>query len=452
VSGAPDFAFKKGRQVKLDEATPPIGKMISFLAACVALNATAFGIVIPVFGRRLAELGYGVTDLSLLTGVYALAQLVAAPLWGGIADRMGRRPVVIAALIGHLLGNLCYVMLTDFTMIVVVRFVHGFAVAGMLPAALAVVADAAPVQQRGRWLAIIMASNGAAFVLGPVVGGALFDLAGFRAPFIGSAVLVLPALLVVAPLLRESLTPRLRNRNRLIRLLSAQTHPYAAAMVPRPILTFAVLLLATFTPLFALSFLEPQFIFFAFGILDWSTTQVGLVLFAYGISIIAMQLILGGISDSRVERRCVIAAGFVALSAFYLGMTFLVSFPAILFVAALSGIGHGLMAPAVGALMLDLAAPRQRAMVMGVRSSAISLGAVAGPALAFVTSGYFEPTTLFAGAGAFALLVALISAFGLRPKPVVSSELEVEAYRLRSLAAEATLRGLTVQSAAARAS
>jgi MFS family permease len=233
-------------------------------------------------------------------------------------------------------------------------------------------------------------------------------------------------------------------------MLSAQTHPDLASKLPRPVSTLALLLLATFTPMFVLSFVEPQFIFFAFDAFDWSTTQVGLILFAYGLSIISVQLMLGGISDSRFDRRWVIAVGIFALSAFYWGMTFLANFPAIFVAAAVSGIGHGLMTPAIGAFMLDLAAPHQRATIMGLRSSASSLGAFVGPALAFVVSRHLEPTTLFASAGIFALLIASISMVGLRAKP--ASRLEVEAYRLRSLAAGATLRGLAIQSSVARVS
>lgn len=452
IAGRP-VTFRKGRPVELgNEAKTRLRRTIVFLAACVALNSTAFGIVIPVFGRRLDELGYGVADLSLLTGSYAFANLIAAPIWGALADRIGRKPVVVVALLGHLLGNLSYLALTDLTAIIAIRFGHGLLVAGMLPAAMAVIADIAPARQRGRWLAVIMASHGAAFVLGPVTGGALFDLAGFRAPFIASAVVTVPALLIVVPLLRESLTPRLRNRDQLMRQLLVQTRPNLSSRLPRPVSTFAVLLLATFAPLFALSFVEPQLIFFAFDVLDWSTTQVGLILFAYGLSIISMQLTLGGISDRRFERRWVIVAGIVALSGFYWGMTFMDVFLAIFLAAAVSGIGQGLTTPAVGASMLDLAAPHQRGTVMGLRSSASALGAVTGPALAFVVSGRIEPTTSFASAGVFVLLVAIVAAYGLRAKPTTGIELEAEAYRLRSLSAEATLRGLAVQSAAVRLS
>lgn len=420
------------------------------LAACSALLATGFGIVIPVFARRLHELDYGAAELGLLTGAYALAQLIAAPLLGNLADRIGRKPIILIALAGHLFCNLGYLVTDDLAVMVANRLLQGALEAGMVPAALAVVADLTPERQRGRWLGTVMASTGGAFVLGPVVGGVLFDLAGFAAPFAVSAGLGGLALFLAWTFLGESQTPALRNRNRLESMLAAQSRRGFIQILPKPMSTFAVLLLASFTPYFALSYVEPQFMFFAYDVLDWSTARVGLILGAYGLCLMLTQVTLGGISDSRFERRWVVAVGLIAVSAFFFGMTVGDSFVFILLAAALSGVGKGIMTPAVGAFLLELAAPHQRASVMGLKSSATALGAVAGPTLAFLTSGRIEPTTLFASAGVFVLLTALISALALRTTSAPRLEVEVDAYRLRSLAAGATLRGLTVQSAANR--
>lgn len=394
------------------------------------------------------ELGYGVADLSLLTASFAVAQFGAAPFLGKLADRIGRRPVIAIALIGHVLGNLCYLVATDLSSIVAVRFFQGLLEAGALPAALAAVADLTPARERGRWVGVILAAYGGAFVMGPVFGGALFDLAGFAAPFTASATLGGLGLLLVPAVLGESLTPALRVRNRLDAMLSDQSRHGLAQTLPRPVSTFVILLLAAATPNFVLSYVEPQMMFHAYDVLGWSTMDFGLMIGGYGASLILTQVMLGGISDKKFERRWVIGVGLIVQSTFFWGVTVLTGFLPILLVAAASGVGKGIMTPAVGAFLLDMAAPRQRASVIGLRTSAASMGAIAGPMLTFRASGWMEPTTLFASAGAFVLAVALITAVGLRVKP--APRLEVEAYRLRSLAAGATLRGLVIHSAAAR--
>ena len=65
--------------------------VIILLASSVGLMMTGFGIILPVFARRLGEFGSGVEALGLMTMSFALAQLVAAPFMGSLADRYGRR-------------------------------------------------------------------------------------------------------------------------------------------------------------------------------------------------------------------------------------------------------------------------------------------------------------------------------------------------------------------------
>jgi len=68
---------------------------VLLLAASVAIVATGFGIVMPVFARRVGEFGSGVETLGLMTMSFALAAFLAAPLMGFLADRIGRRPLIL---------------------------------------------------------------------------------------------------------------------------------------------------------------------------------------------------------------------------------------------------------------------------------------------------------------------------------------------------------------------
>ena len=72
--------------------------IVFLLAASVGLMMTGYGIVMPVFARRLDELGAGVAALGFMTMAFALAQFALAPFMGNLADRFGRRPLVLLAL------------------------------------------------------------------------------------------------------------------------------------------------------------------------------------------------------------------------------------------------------------------------------------------------------------------------------------------------------------------
>ena len=89
--------------------------VILLLAASVGLMMTGFGIIFPVFARRLGELGSGVEALGLMTMSFALAQFVAAPIMGSLADRYGRRPLVLLGLTAFFAANIGFLFANSIT-------------------------------------------------------------------------------------------------------------------------------------------------------------------------------------------------------------------------------------------------------------------------------------------------------------------------------------------------
>src|SRR5215472_15222743 len=81
-------------------------RILFLLAACIALMMTGYGIVLPVFAKRIGELGSGVQALGLMTMGFAFAQFILSPFMGSFADRYGRRPLILMALAGEVLANL----------------------------------------------------------------------------------------------------------------------------------------------------------------------------------------------------------------------------------------------------------------------------------------------------------------------------------------------------------
>ncbi len=64
----------------------------------------------PVFARRLGEFGAGVEALGMMTVSFALAQLIASPFLGTLADRYGRRPLILLALGSFIVVNIGYLL------------------------------------------------------------------------------------------------------------------------------------------------------------------------------------------------------------------------------------------------------------------------------------------------------------------------------------------------------
>jgi multidrug resistance protein len=176
---------------------------------------TGSGIIMPVFARRFSELGSGVEALGLMTMSFALAQFVAAPFMGSLADRIGRRPVVLVALAAFAASNVGFLLASSTQAFILVRALAGTLTAGLFPAAMSIVADIVPQDRRARCIRIVMGSYGVGLILGPVLGGVLYDGWGFAAPFVASAAIASIACVAAVVVVPETHTRQVRLREEL---------------------------------------------------------------------------------------------------------------------------------------------------------------------------------------------------------------------------------------------
>jgi multidrug resistance protein len=429
--------------------------IIALLAASVALMMTGVGIIIPIFARRFEEMGGGVQALGLMIMAFALAQLLAAPIMGSLADRYGRRPFILLSLGSFAAANVGFLLASSIAAFTVVRALEGALSAGLYPAAMGVVADVAPENERGRWIGVVMAGYGAGFILGPVVGGLLYDWLGYTAPFIASALMATLAFVAAAILVPETRTPAMRHREELRkrrqrdRALAHQDSFWTS--LPRPVPVFGVLLLIEFIMVFAFAFIEPQMVFYLYDDLNWTTVQFGVLVASYGLAVVVGQLTLGRLAD-RFPRKPIIVAGLLLNALFYGSLAFISSFPLLMGVAVLSGLGEAMVLPALGAYVIDMTAEQHRSRAMGIKESAAALGGVVGPLLVVSATAFTTPQGVFLIAAAVVGVVALIALLDLRVTCVAEEcSTEVQEYALRrALVAQATLRGIVTSASASR--
>jgi multidrug resistance protein len=432
-----------------------VRSIVLLLAGTVALMMTGAGIIIPIFARRLAELGGGVQALGLMIMAFALAQFLAAPFMGSLADRYGRRPFVLLSLAAFAAANMAFILASSITTFTVVRAAEGALTAGLYPAAMGIVADIAHEDERGRWIGIVMAGYGAGFILGPVLGGLLYDWLGYAAPFIASALIALLALVAAGILVPETRTLAMRNREELWRRRERDKVIVADESLwdtlPRPLSVFAVLLLIEFVLVFAFAFVEPQMVFYLYDDLGWTTVQFGVLVAGYGLALVIGQLTLGRLSD-RFERKPVIIIGLLLNSVFYVSLALAPSFPILMLTAVLSGVGEALVLPALSAFVLDMTAEQHRSRAMGFKESAAALGGVAGPMLVVGASAVASAQGVFVIAGVVVVAMAGLALLDLRASCLgVECSDEAREYALRrSMAAQATLRGIVTSASTAR--
>jgi DHA1 family multidrug resistance protein-like MFS transporter len=430
--------------------------IILLLSASVCLMMTGLGIIIPVFARRLGEFGSGVEALGLMTMSFALAQFVAAPFMGSLADRIGRRPVILMALAAFALANIGFLFASSTKGFIAVRALEGAFTAGLFPAALGIVGDIAPEDQRGKWVGIVMSSYMTGFIFGPVIGGVLYDGWGFAAPFVASATLAIIAFIAASILVPETRTREVRRREELRQRREDTAAPEQGrsfwSSLPRPLHLFGTLLVVDFVIFFAFAFVEPQMVFYFYEELGWSTIQFGAVIGVYASAMVIGQATLGRLSD-QFGRRRLIVVGLLLNATFFVGLIFVSWFPLMMAVAVVSGLGEALVMPALSAFYLDISAEQHRSRVMGLKESADALGGVAGPLLLVVVAATMTPQGVFVIGGVVTLFAAGLALAALKTPRLVSEGEGDMAWELsgkRSMAAQTSLRGIFQRATTAR--
>ncbi len=380
--------------------------IVLLLAGSVALMMTGFGIIMPVFARRLGEFGDGVAALGWMTMAFALSQLIAAPIMGSLTDKYGRRPFVLIALFAFALTNVGYLLAQSTPQFIAVRVAGGAMTAGLFPAAMGIVADIVPEEDRARWIGVIMGGYGVGFIFGPALGGFLYDGWGFAAPFILSTVLSLLALtaaFIVVPEThpRSARTAIKKERMGLRAMASSYYHT-----LPRPISRLTTLLFIDFVGSFAFAFIEPQMVFYFYDDLGWSTTQFGVVVGAYGLAMVFGQLVLARSSD-KYGRKPVIVVGILLSSLLYIGLRSFTAYAPVVLGAMIAGLGGALIAPAASAFYLDITDRAHQGRIVGIKEAALALGGVMGPLSVIAASKVMGPHGIFTVAGGLVLMSAL---------------------------------------------
>jgi MFS family permease len=341
-----------------------------------------------------------------MTMGFAFAQFLLSPFMGSLADRFGRRPLILIALFGEVVANSAYLLAQSVPMYIAVRFFQGAITAGLLPAVLAIVADRVPEEQRAQWTGIVMGSYGAGFIFGPALGGFLFDRWGFAAPFGVSGSLALIALLLAIVMVPETRPTSLRVQTPNSTAVQTRWRELWASL-PRPLHLFATLLLIDFIATFAFAFIEPQMTFYVYNQLSLTPTQLGIIVGGYGLAMLLGQGFLGKLSD-RFGRKPLMIVGLLLNGTLYPGLIFFKLFGLLLPIAVLAGLGDSLFIPAISAAYLDIAPPEHRSQVMGIKASGAALAGVVGPLLVAVVSPWTAPQSIFAISAGVTLLAVLL--------------------------------------------
>ena len=166
------------------------------LFGIVVVDLLGFGIIIPLFPYMAVRLGATPEQITPILAVYSLCQFIAAPLWGRLSDRFGRRPILMSSMLGAAASYLMLAFGDGIGWLVASRALGGI-MAGNISAAMAYASDVTTSENRARGLGMVGAAIGIGFMLGPALGGLLsggdLKTASFEVPALVAASLSVAA-------------------------------------------------------------------------------------------------------------------------------------------------------------------------------------------------------------------------------------------------------------------
>jgi MFS family permease len=138
----------------------------------IVVDLIGFGIVIPILPFLSPQLGGTTDDIAFILATYSVAAAIVAPIWGRLSDRFGRRSILGLCLFGGAMSHFVLAIADELWLVYVSRAVAGM-MAGGVPVATALIADASTPDQRSRAMGLIGRAFGIGLILGPVIGGVL---------------------------------------------------------------------------------------------------------------------------------------------------------------------------------------------------------------------------------------------------------------------------------------
>lgn len=344
-------------------------KALPILFLVMFLVYIGFGIIIPVLPFYAEKIGASPTELGLLMAVYSLMQLLFAPMWGRMSDRIGRKPIMMLGITGLAISFFLMAISTKLWMLFAARIIGGFLSAANMPTTQAYIADITTPENRGKGMGVLGAAIGLGFVFGPAIGG-IFSKSSLSLPFYIAGVSSIITLILVFLLLKESSTEETRCEHS-----AKRPSIWDAFKDSRSFLFF----LQLFTSI-SLSGLETTFAYYAAKRAGMDATQMGYVFMIMGLAGAFVQGGFMGMMTKKFGEGAVIQIGIIVSAIGFASILLVTSFTTAAIYLTIFGVGNGVIRPSLSSL-LTKTSTGGHGSATGFLSSFDSLGRIIGPPL-----------------------------------------------------------------------
>lgn len=365
---------------------------------------------------------------GILGALYSLLQFIFAPIWGGISDRIGRRPVLMISVAGIALSYIIWFYSGNFTLLIISRVLSGM-MGGNISTATAAVGDVTSPETRSRGMAFVGIAIGTGFIFGPAIGGlaSLLDLSvldpslaklgvnPFSFPAAIAFTLALANFLIIAKLFAETLPKDSSARGTIERSFNP-----LKLFAPLPNANINLSNLSNFFFLTIFSGMEFTLTFLALDRLGYGSFENGMMFIFIGVLV---ALIQGGyvrrkartVGEKRMSLMGLVTVipGFICLAyatnnlLFYIGLAFL-------------AVGVAMVNPCLTSLVSLFADKDVQGKALGIFRSLGSLARVFGPLLGGIFYWRFGAQSVYL-VGAVAVLIPILFVARIQQSKAVES-------------------------------
>lgn len=362
-------------------SSPPIPRLaLPTLFVVVFIDLVGFGILTPLIPFYVERLGARPELITLIIAVHPLAQSLAMPLWGALSDRVGRRPVLLASMLGHAAAYLLVGFADSLWLLALARLLSG-ATSANLSTAYAYTSDITTPEQRAGAMGRISAAFGLGFAVGPAIGGLLaggatIADANLMRPAIGAALFSFAAFLAIAAFLPETRpggVPRPAGEAEGPGLLAN-----AGRVARRPVVTL-MLCMAVIVLIF-MSVRESIFPLWANHVHQLNARELGMMLGWTGALIFFVQFFGMGWLANRFGELNLVKTAIVCLGTAWLGFTVARNIPELLAAMTIGAFGTAFFQTSMQSLLSKRAGPTERGAVLGVYQSSSAMARFMGQA------------------------------------------------------------------------
>ncbi|TDF99747.1 MFS transporter [Paenibacillus piri] len=170
---------------------PKVRKLLFSVGLSWLFDAMDVGIISFIAAALAVEWGLGAQQIGLLTAINSIGMAVGAVVAGSLADRYGRRAVLLWTLLIFSIASGLSVLVASFALLCVLRFAAGFGLGGELPVASTLVSESVPAAERGRAVVLLESFWAAGWIVAALIAFFVIPVYGWRAAFVIGA---LPAL------------------------------------------------------------------------------------------------------------------------------------------------------------------------------------------------------------------------------------------------------------------